>query len=659
MIEEGTLLWEPDAERIDSANITRFMRWLNATRGLALNDYDALWQWSTEHLEDFWAAAWEYFEFKATPYEQVLTTREMPGAQWFTGSHLNWAEHALRHAERDKPALFHCSEIRETTGTVTWGELQEQVAAAAEGLRQLGVERGDRVVAYMPNIPEAIVGVLATASIGAIWSSCSPDFGTPSVVDRFSQIEPKVLLAVDGYRYNGKAFDRMAVVEHLQNTLPTVEHTVLLPYLDGKADPTRLTNTETWDALLARGDGAELRFEPVPFEHPLWVLYSSGTTGMPKAIVHGHGGITVQHTMAGHLHSNVSPGDVCFWFTTTGWMMWNALTGMLLNGGTLVLYDGNPAYPDMDRLWRLCEEVKITQMGISAAFLTACMKAGRRPRDHYDLTHIRGMGATGSPLPPEGFQWVYDAVNPDVHLASSSGGTDICAGFVGGVSTLPVRAGEMQARLLGASVESWDDNGNALIDEVGEMVITRPMPSMPLFFWGDTDGSRYRESYFEMFPGIWRHGDFIKITSRGSCIIYGRSDSTLNRYGVRMGTAEIYRVVEDLDAVQDSLVVNVERGEGQLYMPLFVVLSAGVTLDDALDKAIRDKVRSDLSPRHVPDAIVAVDGVPRTLSGKKMEVPVKKLLLGYPEEKAVSRDACANPETIDAYVQFGMELGRP
>ncbi|WP_290649672.1 acetoacetate--CoA ligase [Aquisalimonas sp.] len=658
MIEEGSLLWEPSAKRIESANVTQLMRWLQHTRGLEFTDYHDLWRWSTEHLEDFWAAAWEYFEFKASPYQQVLTTREMPGAQWFTGSTLNWAEHALRHGAGDTPALFHCSEIRETTAVVTWRELEAQVAAAAEGLRQLGVQPGDRVVAYMPNIPETIVAVLATASLGAIWSSCSPDFGTPSVVDRFSQIEPKVLLAVDGYRYNGKAFDRMGVLRHLQDTLPTVDHTVLLPYLDGTADPGRLKATETWEAFLARGKGASLNFQQVPFDHPLWVLYSSGTTGMPKAIVHGHGGITVQHTLAGHVHSNVAPGDRCFWFTTTGWMMWNALTGMLVNGAALVLYDGNPAYPDMDRLWRLCEEAKITQMGISAAFLTACMKADRQPRKHHNLDHIRGIGATGSPLPPEAFRWVYDAVNPDVHLASSSGGTDICAGFVGGVPTLPVRAGEIQARLLGASVESWDDTGNALIDEVGEMVITRPMPSMPLFFWGDTDGSRYRDSYFDMFPGVWRHGDFIKITSRGSCIIYGRSDSTLNRYGVRMGTAEIYRVVEDLDAVVDSLVVNVERGEGQLYMPLFVVLAEGVTLDEALDRQIREKVRKDLSPRHVPDAIVPVTGVPRTLSGKKMEVPVKKLLLGYPEEKAVSRDACANPETINEYVRFGNELAR-
>ncbi len=656
MIEEGTLLWEPSAERIEDANITRFRRWLEDTRGLDLPDYHALWRWSTEHLEDFWAAAWEYFEFKATPYQQVLTSREMPGAQWFTGSQLNWAEHALRHADGDKPALLHCSEVREELGTVTWNELQDQVAAATEALRQLGVSKGDRVVAYMPNIPETIVAALATASLGAIWSSCSPDFGTPSVVDRFSQIEPKVLLAVDGYRYNGKAYDRMEVVRHLQDKLPTVEHTVLLPYLDGNADAGRLQRAETWAALLARGKGAELRFEPVPFDHPLWVLYSSGTTGMPKAIVHGHGGITVQHTLAGHLHSDVAAGDRAFWFTTTGWMMWNALTGMLLNGGTLVLYDGNPGYPDMDRLWRLCEEARINQMGISAAFLTSCMKAGRTPGKHYNLDHIKGIGATGSPLPPEGFQWVYEQVNPDVHLASSSGGTDVCAGFVGGVPTLPVHAGEIQARLLGASVESWDDNGNPLTDEVGEMVITRPMPSMPLFFWGDDDGSRYRDSYFDMFPGVWRHGDFIKITARGSCIIYGRSDSTLNRYGVRMGTAELYRVVEDLDAIQDSLVVNVERGGGQLYMPLFVVLSEGTELDEALDKQIRDKVRKDLSPRHVPDSIIAVDGIPRTLSGKKMEVPVKKLLLGYPEEKAVSRDACGNPETLDDYIRFGKEL---
>src|SRR3954454_483431 len=624
------------------------MRWLAVERGLSFDDYQQLWQWSVDDLDGFWSAVWEFFEVQADgDPSPVLASREMPGAQWFPHTSLNYAEHVFAGKRDEEVAILHASELREL-GELSWGELRRQVAAVAAGLRALGVERGDRVVAYLPNIPEAVVAFLATASLGAVWSSCSPDFGPASVVDRFAQIEPKILFAVDGYRYGGKDFDRREVVARLQEAMPSLERTVVLPYLDPDPDLSSLHDVVPWGELLHDGDDAELHFERLPFDHPLWVLYSSGTTGLPKAIVQGHGGILLEHYKHMGLHVDAQAGDRVFWFTTTGWMMWNFLVGILLTKAAVVLYDGNPATPDLSALWQLAEDARITTFGTSAAYIATCLKEGVEPRDGRGLEALRNVGSTGSPLAPEGFRWVYDQLGPDVWLFSTSGGTDVCTAFVGGVATLPVYEGELQARALGCAVEAWDEDGRPVIDQVGELVITEPMPSMPLYFWSDPDGERYRESYFETYPGIWRHGDWIEITSRGTAIITGRSDSTINRGGIRMGTSEIYRAVLALDDVVDALVVDVPRA-GEDWMPLFVVLREGATLDDDLVKRIRARIREDCSPRHVPNEIRAIAEVPRTLSGKVLEVPVKKILMGIPATKAASRDSLANPRSLDYF----------
>ena len=641
-MSEGRLLWEPSAERIERAAMTRYMR----ERGF--EDYHSLWQWSVDELEGFWGSIWDFFGIDAT-YERVLADRSMPGARWFTGAEVNYAEQILRGKDDGAVAMLARSELRPELAELTWGEVRDQAARVAAGLRALGVQRGDRVVAYLPNIPETIVAFLAVSSLGAIWSSCSPDFGPRSVIDRFAQIEPKVLLAVDGYRYGGKDFDRRDVVEGLRREMPSLEHTVLLPYLGSGP----LEGTLSWDELVA--EHAPLAFERVPFDHPLWVLYSSGTTGLPKAIVQGHGGILVEHLKHLGLHVDAQAGDRVFWFTTTGWMMWNFVVGVLLTDASVVLYDGNPATPDLDVLWDLAEDAGITCFGTSAAYIASCLKGGVRPRgDGRSLTALRSVGSTGSPLAPEGFEWVYDQLGPDVWLFSTSGGTDVCTAFVGGVPLLPVYEGELQARALGCKVEAWDDDGRSVVDEVGELVITEPMPSMPLFFWSDPDGSRYRDSYFSVYPGVWRHGDWIEITSRGTAIITGRSDSTINRGGIRMGTSEIYRAVLSVDEIVDALVVDVPR-HGEDWMPPFVVLREGATLDDELAGRIRARIREDCSPRHVPNEIRAIAEVPRTLSGKVLEVPVKKILMGVPAEKAASRDSLANPRSLDFFVGLAKE----
>jgi acetoacetyl-CoA synthetase len=649
----GEKLWEPSPEAVDRSQMTAFMRWLADERDLSFEgDYSRLWQWSVDDLPRFWRAIWDYFGVAAeSEPTTVLADRSMPGAEWFPGASLNYAEHLLRDGADDALAIQHASELRELS-SLTWGELRAQVAGAAAGLRGLGVGPGDRVVAYLPNIPEAIVGFLATASIGAIWSSCSPDFGARSVVDRFAQIEPKVLLCVDGYRYGGRDFDRLDVVAELQAEMPRLEHTVVLPYLDPGPDLARLARARTWDELVASGAGAALEFERVPFAHPLWVLYSSGTTGLPKAIVHGHGGILLEHLKKLNLHVDAQDGDRVFWFTTTGWMMWNFLVSALLTPASIVLYDGNPGHPDMDVLWDLAERTGMTCFGTSASYIAACMKAGAEPSSGRDLSRLRAVGSTGSPLAPEGFQWIYDHVGSDTWLFSTSGGTDVCTAFVGGVPILPVHRGELQARALGCKVEAWDEDGRPLLDEVGELVITEPMPSMPVFFWNDESGERYRASYFEMYPGVWRHGDWIEITSRGSAVIYGRSDSTINRGGIRMGTSEIYRAVLALDEVTDALVVDVPRPGTEGWMPLFVVLRDGVELDDDLRGRIAAKIRSDCSPRHVPNEVHAIAEVPRTLSGKVLEIPVKRILSGTPVAQAASRESLANPAALDWFVEF-------
>jgi acetoacetyl-CoA synthetase len=650
------LLWEPTPEAISASAMTAFQRWLEETRGLSFDSYDELWDWSSTEIEEFWAAIWDYYEV-GPPADSgaVLASREMPGAKWFEGVELNYAERLFRDGADDELAILHASELREL-GEITWGELRAQVAAVAGGLRSLGVEKGDRVVAYLPNTPEAVIAFLATASIGAIWSSCSPDFGTRSVVDRFAQIEPKVLFAVDGYRYGGKDFDRRETVAGLQEEIPALIATVVVPYLDTDPDISALRDAITWADLSSRGDGAELAFEPVPFDHPLWVLYSSGTTGLPKAIVQGHGGILLEQLKKLNLHVDTHQGDRLFWFTTTGWMMWNFLVGGLLTPAAIVLYDGNPGSPDMGVMWDLAERAGITTFGTSAAFVAACMKDGIEPGDGRDLSRLRAVGSTGSPLAPEGFDWIYEHLGKDTWLFSTSGGTDVCTAFVGGVPTLPVYRGELQGRALGCRVEAWDEEGHSVIDEVGELVITAPMPSMPVFFWRDEDGSRYRESYFETYPGVWRHGDWIEITSRGTAIIYGRSDSTINRGGIRMGTSEIYRAVLGIDEITDALVVDVPREGTEGWMPLFVVLREGAELDDALTKTIASRVRSECSPRHVPNEVFAIAEVPRTLSGKVLEVPVKKILMGQPADKAASRDSLANPRSLDYFTDLAAKI---
>ncbi len=637
--------------------MSEYMRWLAAERGLEFDGYDSLWHWSVEDLEGFWSSIWDFFEVQADGgYDRVLGSREMPGAEWFAGTRLNYAEHALAGKDDAATAILHASELRELE-ELSWGKLRAQVAAVAAGLRGLGVEPGDRVVAYLPNIPEAIVAFLATTSIGAVWSSCSPDFGPASVIDRFAQIEPKVLFAVDGYRYGGKDFDRRDVIAELQAAMPSLRRAVVLPYLSPDPDLTSLHDATRWDELVAAGEGAELTFERVPFDHPLWVLYSSGTTGLPKAIVQGQGGILLEHLKKLHLHVDAHPGDRLFWFTTTGWMMWNFLVSGLLTRAAIVLYDGSPGHPDLNALWDLADRAGVTMFGTSASYIAACMKAAVEPGAGRDLSRLKAVGSTGSPLSPEGFDWVYEHLGEDTWLFSTSGGTDLCTAFVGGTPLLPVYRGELQARALGAAVEAWDEDGNSVIGEVGELVVTEPMPSMPVYFWGDADGSRYRASYFEHYPGIWRHGDWIEITSRGTAVIYGRSDSTINRSGIRMGTSEIYRAVLGIDAIVDALVVDVPRPGTEGWMPLFVVLREGAELDDDLRREIARQVRTHCSPRHVPDEVFAIAEVPRTLSGKVLEVPVKRILMGTPPEKAASRDSLANPVALDYFTEMAAGLG--
>ena len=629
------------------------MQWLEQKRGLHFTGPEELWAWSVDKLEDFWASLWDYFEIQASrPYKTVLVERKMPGAQWFPGAELNYAQHVFRNATANRPALLFQSEQQPLT-EISWDELHQEVCTVAATLRNLGVKQGDRVVSYMPNIPQSVIAFLASASIGAIWSSCSPDFGTSSVVDRFRQIEPKVLFAVDGYQYGGKTIDRRATISELQQALPTLQKTIVVPNVFKDVSAENYQNAMLWQEMPQAT--AHLVYEQVPFDHPLWVLYSSGTTGLPKAIVQGQGGILLEHLKNLHLGMDLKQDDRFFWYTTTGWMMWNLLIGGLLLGIPVLLYDGSPGYPDMNVLWRFAEQSGMTFFGTSAGFILACMKAGITPGKAFDLSRLRGLGSTGSPLPPEGFQWIYEQIKRDLWLASISGGTDVCSAFLGGSVLLPVHAGELQCRLLGAKIEAFDDNGRPLIDEMGELVITEPMPSMPLYFWNDPEGKRYRESYFEMYPGIWRHGDWVKITPRGSAVIYGRSDSTINRKGIRMGSSEIYRVVEDIPQVLDSLIIGVERAGGAYYMPLFVVLQPGVELDDALKTTIRNKIRANLSPHHVPDEIIAIPEVPRTLNGKKLEVPVKKLFMGAPLEKAISVDSMSNPQVMQYFIEFAKQ----
>ena len=652
IVEEGRPLWQPPDELVRDANITRYMRWLSDERGLSFGSYDELWRWSVTDLDAFWSSIWDFFRVRShAPFRTVLTERGMPGARWFDGATLNYAEHALADAD-ERPAIS----FRREDGfalDLTRAELAERVGSAAAGLRRIGVGAGDRVAAFLPNAPEAAIAFLAAASIGALWSSCSPDFGPRAVVDRFRQIEPKVLIAVDGYRYGGREHERVGVVAEVARELPGLQHVVVVPYLRDDPDVTALPGATLWHDVMR--EFAPPSFEPVPFDHPLWVLFSSGTTGLPKAMVHGHGGILLEHLKSLSLHLDLGPDDRFFWFSTTGWMMWNFLLGGLLVGSTVVLYDGAPAHPGLGALWRLAADTGITYLGTSAPYLHACMKAGLEPRAVEDLHALRAIGSTGSPLSPEGFSWVHDAVGRDVWLGSISGGTDLCTAFVSSNPLLPVRTGEIQCRCLGAKVEAFDAEGRSVVGEVGELVITEPMPSMPTTFWNDPGGTRYRESYFDVYPGVWRHGDWIKVTDRGSCVIYGRSDATLNRDGVRVGTSELYRVVEALPEIRESLVVDTGAlgVDGELI--LFVVLEEERELDDELHARLTDEIRTQLSPRHVPDEIIAVPDIPKTLSGKRLEVPVKRILLGANAEDVASPDALANPDALRAFDDIGRE----
>jgi acetoacetyl-CoA synthetase len=657
VVEVGTLLWEPPADARSRTRMGRYLDRMAAEHGLDLHDQEAAWRWSVNDLEGFWASIVAEFDVRFhTPAAAVLEDRSMPGTAWFPGATLNYAEHALRRRD-DGPAVIARSQTRAEV-TLSWAELADQVARARAGLERLGVGRGDRVVGYLPNVPETLIAFLACASLGAVWSSCAPEFGVRSVVDRVQQIEPAALLVVDGYRYGDRSVDRSVEVAAIRAALPTLRATVVLPYLHDDLDPVRFPDATTWTDLVATP--AASAFDPVPFAHPLYVLYSSGTTGLPKAIVHGHGGILLEHLKVLGLHHDLGPDDRFCWFTTTGWMMWNYLVSGLTVGATLVLFDGDPGHPDLLTLWRVAAETGITLLGVGAPFLLACRKAGVSPGGALDLSRLRSVGSTGAPLPPEGFAWVYEHVGRDLLLVSASGGTDVCTAFVAGSPLLPVRAGVIACRCLGAKVEAFDERGEPVIGELGELVLSAPMPSMPVGFWDDPDGARYRAAYFEDLPGVWRHGDWIEIAPDGSCVITGRSDATLNRGGVRMGTSEFYSVVEAVPGVVDSLVVHHEDpqgGPGELV--LFVALTPDRALDDELRTRLARTIRTELSPRHVPDVVHAVPSIPRTISGKKLEVPIKRLLDGAPFDRVVNPGALADPDSLAPFLALAGQQSHP
>ncbi|GGH72341.1 acetoacetyl-CoA synthetase [Compostibacillus humi] len=650
-IKEGTLLWKPTESQRKQSKMFQYMNWVNEKKGKSFTDYHSLWNWSVNEVEEFWESIWQFFSIQAKEnYSTVLTSHEMPGAKWFPEATINYTEHVFRNRDPQKTAILHTSEDR-TLQAVTWDKLYKDTAALQHTLKKLGVQKGDRVVAYVPNIYETVVAFLAAASLGAVWSSASPDFGTQSVIDRFKQIEPKVMITVDGYRYGGKEFDRLEIVKNIQSELPSLKATIAIPYLHQHADFSTLINVVSWnEATQAEQD--KLTVEHVSFNDPLWILFSSGTTGKPKPIVQSQGGILLEHYKALSLHNDIGEEDRFFWFTTTGWMMWNFLVGGLLTGSTIILFDGNPMYPDETRLWKLAEETKMTVFGTSASFITACMKKGIRPKESFNLSALKCIGSTGSPLPPEGFKWCYENVKSDLWIASVSGGTDVCTAFILGNPMLPVYAGELQCRGLGAKVESFTDAGEPQIEQVGELVLTEPLPSMPIYFWNDPDGTRLHESYFDMFPGIWRHGDYIKITERHTCVIYGRSDATINRGGIRIGTSEIYRAVDRVSEVEDSLIVDIPKNNGESSTPLFVVLKDGHTLTDELIQKINYQIRTQCSPRHVPTGIYQVEDLPKTLNGKKLEVPIKKILMGQPAEQVVNKGSLANSKALEYFIDF-------
>jgi acetoacetyl-CoA synthetase len=645
----GDVLQEPTTEGLTSSELARYLHWLEG-RGRSFSGYDELWDWSVSDQVGFWGSLWDYFAIRAdTPYDSVLSEEPlMPGARWFAGAELNYVRHALGIgddvAHGHDVAVLAYSQTR-APRTLTLGELRDLVARARTGLHRLGVRRGDRVAGYLPNIPETVVAFLATASLGAIWSSCAPEFGPRSVLDRFAQISPTVLLAVDGYRYGDRDVDRRSQLAEIRAGLPSVRHLVHVPYLGGAVE-----GAVAWDDLVV--EEAQLALEAVPFDHPLFVLYSSGTTGLPKAIVHAHGGILLEHLKNHGLSWDLRPGDRMMWFTTTAWMMWNALVSALLRGTALVLVDGNPVYPDLHWQWRLVEETGATFFGVSPGYLMACRRAGLRPGREFKL-QLRQLGCAGSPLPLEGFTYACEELGPDCRLNVGSGGTDLCSGIVQGNPLLPVWAGEMSGRCLGVAAYAYDPAGRPVVDELGELVITAPLPSMPVGLWGDADGSRHRSAYFGHYPGVWRQGDWVRFTSRGSAVVTGRSDATLNRGGVRLGTGEFYEVLSNLDEIADALVVHLEDPEGGPgELVLFVVPAGHAVVDDALRHRLASHLRQELSPRHVPDSIVAVPVIPQTLTGKKLEVPVKRILQGIPPADVASVDSLADPHSLEPYVAF-------
>ncbi|GAB5410599.1 MAG: acetoacetate--CoA ligase [Balneolaceae bacterium] len=642
------ILWSPSTEFVQESNLKAFELWLKKNKNLSFDSYSQLWEWSNEHLEEFWMSLWEYFEVKShSDFENVLSSIDMPGAIWFEGAALNYAEHIFRQKSSERPA-FHFKSEGSDIISISWAELESQVSSLRTFLISKGVRKGDRVAGYLPNIPEAIVSFLATNSLGAIWSCCSPDFGINTVIDRFSQIEPKVLIVGDGYQYGGKQVFRTKETQEISEHISSIKVVIQIPVLENS-----LADSDwsiSWASAL-ENDAYELEFEPVDFNHPIWVLYSSGTTGKPKAITHSHGGVLLEHLKYMHFHNDVKEGENFFWFTTTGWMMWNFLQASMLVGAVPVLFDGSPGFPDLNTLWQLSDELPIHHFGTSAPYLVACMKKGLTPGSDFDLSKLRSIGSTGAPLPPEAFDWVYDSISKDVWLCSMSGGTDVCTAFVGGIPPEPVYRGKIQGRALGCSLFGFDEEGNEVTDSLGEMVITKPMPSMPIYFWGDENHEKYRSSYFETFPGKWTHGDWIQISENGSLTIQGRSDATLNRKGIRIGTAEIYAVLDRIPGLSDSLIVNLEKKDGTDIMPLFVTLKDKVEFD-SISESIKQKLREECSPRHVPDEIIKVDEIPYTLSGKKMEIPVKKALMGLDISKHMNRDASRNPQAMDVFVEL-------
>jgi acetoacetyl-CoA synthetase len=624
--------WEPTSQDIADARVTDFARFVHRRIGAPMPDYQSLWQWSVDDPAAFWGALWEYFEL-GDPPNRVLDNPEMPGARWFPGVRLNYVDQIVRNARTDRPAILHVSEDRQVT-ELSWHELLRRTAAFAQTLRSHGVAAGDRVVGYLPNIPEAIIAFLATASIGAIWSACGQDYSAKAALDRLGQLEPVVLVTADGYRYGGKTHDKRDDVAALQAGLPTLRATVLASELTAEAD----TN--------------ELDTVPVEFDHPLWILFSSGTTGLPKGILHGHGGVVLEHLKAVALQSDIGADDTFFWYTSPSWMMWNFQVAGLLVGATIVCYDGSPNYPNPDALWDIAAHVGATVLGTSPGYVLGCTKAGAVPRTEHDLSALRAVGITGSSLPPSSSLWLRDNVGERVQVASISGGTDVVSAFIGGVRTVPVWPGELSAPFLGVALDAWDESGKPVRGEVGELVITKPMPSMPVSFWNDPDGSRYRSAYFEMFPGVWRHGDWITITDHGSIVVHGRSDSTLNRHGIRMGSADIYQAVERLPEIAEALVIGAEQPDGGYWMPLFVVLADDAELTDELRDRIKRTIRDEVSPRHVPDEIIVAPGIPHTRTGKKLEVPIKKLFQGADPARVVEKSAVDDPALLDWYANL-------